>query len=182
VKKGYISKDSSGLKAEDAGTAFIAGKYPIFFSGSWWYGRFQSEITKYQWGTFLFPGAKMSPGSAGNMWVVPENAKNKGLAEKFIDITMSDKIQALIGNNGGVPVAAKTSDITDEKSKELIANFNTLTGEDGIAYYPDWPTPTFYDQLNAGLQELINGTKDPAAVNKELGSEYQDGVDQIVNQ
>lgn len=182
VKKGYISKDASGLKAEDAGTAFIAGKYPIFFSGSWWYGRFQTDIKNYQWGTFLFPGAKMSPGSAGNMWVIPEKAKNKGLAEKFIDITMSDKIQALMGNNGGVPVAAKASEITDPKSKELIQNFNALTAEDGIAYYPDWPTPTFYDQLNAGLQELINGTKDPSAVNKELGSEYQDGVNQITNQ
>jgi raffinose/stachyose/melibiose transport system substrate-binding protein len=181
VKKGYISKSASGLKAEDAGTAFEAGKYPIFFSGSWWYGRFQTEIKNYQWGTFLFPGVKMSPGSAGNMWVVPENAKNKELAYKFIDITMRPAIQSIIGNNGGVPVAAKTSDITDPKSKELIANFNALTAEDGIGFYPDWPTPTFYDQLNAGLQELING-KSPSDVNKELGSEYQDGVDQIVNQ
>ncbi len=115
------------------------------------------------------------------MWVVPENAKNKELAYKFIDITMRPAIQSIIGNNGGVPVAAKTSDITDPKSKELIANFNALTAEDGIGFYPDWPTPTFYDQLNAGLQELING-KSPSDVNKELGSEYQDGVDQIVNQ
>lgn len=182
VNKGYIAKSASGLKAEDAGTAFEAGKYPIFFSGSWWYGRFQSEIKNYQWGTFLFPGVTMSPGSAGNMWVVPENAKNKELAYKFIDITMRPAIQSIIGNNGGVPVAAKTSDITDPKSKELIANFNALTAEDGIGFYPDWPTPTFYDQLNAGLQELINGTKSASDVNKELGSEYQDGVDQIVNQ
>lgn len=182
TNKGYISKDASGLKAEDAGTAFEAAKYPIFFSGSWWYGRFQSEIKNYDWGTFLFPGVKMSPGSAGNMWVVPENAKNKELAYKFIDITMRPEIQAIIGNNGGVPVAAKTSDITDPKSKELIANFNTLTAEDGIGFYPDWPTPTFYDQLNAGLQELINGTKSSTDVNKELGGEYQDGVDEIVNQ
>ncbi|WP_345763682.1 ABC transporter substrate-binding protein [Diaminobutyricibacter sp. McL0608] len=181
VTKGYISKSASGLKAEDAGTAFEAAKYPIFFSGSWWYGRFQTEIKNYQWGTFLFPGVKMSPGSAGNMWVVPENAKNKELAYKFIDITMRPEIQSIIGNNGGVPVAAKTSDITDPKSKELIANFNALTAEDGIGFYPDWPTSTFYDQLNAGLQELING-KSPSDVNKELGSEYQDGVDQIVNQ
>lgn len=179
VNKGYIAKSASGLKAEDAGTAFEAGKYPIFFSGSWWYGRFQSEIKNYQWGTFLFPGVKMSPGSGGNMWVVPENAKNKELAYKFIDITMRPAIQSIIGNNGGVPVAAKTSDITDPKSKELIANFNALTAEDGIGFYPDWPTPTFYDQLNAGLQELINGTKSASDVNKELGSEYQDGVDQI---
>ena len=61
--------------------------------------------------------------------------------------------------SGGVPVAAHAADITDPKSRELIDDFNTLTGEDGIAFYPDWPTATFYDQLNAGLQELINGTR-----------------------
>jgi raffinose/stachyose/melibiose transport system substrate-binding protein len=175
VNKGYISKDATGLKAEDAGTAFEAGKYPIFFSGSWWYNRFTTEIKNYQWGTFLFP-AKMSPGSAGNMWVVPTSAKNKDLAYKFIDITMSPKIQALMGNNGGIPVAANASDITDPRSKELIDNFTTLTKEDGIAFYPDWPTATFYDQLNAGLQELLNGTKSAADVNTELGSEYQAGI------
>lgn len=175
-KKGYISKNATGMKAEDAGTAFEAGKYPIFFSGSWWYGRFTNEINKFDWGTFLFPGSTMSPGSAGNMWVVPSNAKNKDLAYKFIDITMSPKIQALMGNHGGVPVAANAADITDAKSKELIANFNTLSQRDGIAFYPDWPTPTFYDQLNAGLQELLNGAKSPKDVNTQLGSEYEAGI------
>jgi len=51
-----------------------------------------------------------------------------------------------------------------------------LTQKDGIAFYPDWPTPTFYDQLNAGLQELVNGTKTPAEVSSELGSEYKAGI------
>jgi len=179
--KGYISTDASGIKAEDAGTAFIAGTNPIFFSGSWWYNRFTTEITGFDWGTFLYPGAALTPGSAGNMWVIPEKARNKELAEKFIDITMRPEIQALIGNNGGVPVAADAADITDPKSKELIDNFNTLTGADGIAFYPDWPTPTFYDQLNAGLQELINDTKSPADVLEQLGGQYQSGVDDIVN-
>jgi raffinose/stachyose/melibiose transport system substrate-binding protein len=41
VKKGYIAKNSAGVKAEDAGTSFMAGKFPMFFSGSWWYGRFE---------------------------------------------------------------------------------------------------------------------------------------------
>ena len=178
--KGYISTDASGLKAEDAGVGFISGDYPIFFSGSWWYGRFVNEITDFEWGTFLFPEAELSPGSAGNMWVVPEKAKNKELAYQFIDITMRPEIQALLGNNGGVPVAADEADITDEKSRELIANFNTLTGQDGLAFYPDWPTATFYDELNAGLQELVNGTKSPADVQQQLGEQYQAGVDDIV--
>jgi raffinose/stachyose/melibiose transport system substrate-binding protein len=178
--KGYLSTDASGLKAEDAGVNFINGDAPIFFSGSWWHNRFTTEIDGFEWGTFLFPGAEMSPGSAGNMWVIPERAKNKELAADFIDITMRPEIQALIGNNGGVPVAADPADITDEKSAELIANFNALTDRDGIAFYPDWPTPTFYDELNAGLQELVNGTKSPAEVQQQLGEQYQAGVDDIV--
>ena len=180
TEKGWISTDSSGLKAEDAGVGFISGDYPIFFSGSWWYGRFQSEISDFEWGTFLFPESELSPGSAGNMWVVPEKAKNKELAYEFIDITMRPEIQAILGNNGGVPVAADEADITDEKSKELIANFNALTEKDGIAFYPDWPTPTFYDELNAGLQELVNGTKSPADVQQQLGEQYDAGVEDIV--
>jgi raffinose/stachyose/melibiose transport system substrate-binding protein len=177
---GYISTDATGFKAEDAGTAFINGTYPMFYSGSWWHNRFTTEVTGFEWGTFLFPEAEMSPGSAGNMWVVPEKAANKELAYEFIDITMRPEIQALIGNNGGIPVAADPADITDPKSQELIGNFTTLTERDGIAFYPDWPTATFYDQLNAGLQELINGTKTPAEVNEQIGGQYQSGVDDII--
>lgn len=33
VDKGYISKDCTGTKAEDAGQAFMNGTYPMFFSG-----------------------------------------------------------------------------------------------------------------------------------------------------
>lgn len=43
----------------------------MMISGSWWYGRFAEEITGFQWGTFLFPGNKLHPGSSGNLWVVP---------------------------------------------------------------------------------------------------------------
>jgi raffinose/stachyose/melibiose transport system substrate-binding protein len=179
VDKGYISKDSTGIKAQDAGDAFQGGSAPMFYSGSWWYGTFTAGIKNFNWGTFLFPGSTMSPGSSGNLWVVPTKSKNKDLAYKFIDITMSKKIQNLMGNNGGIPVAATASAITDAKSKELIANFNTLTARDGLAFYPDWPTPSFYDQINTALQKLVNGTETPSAVLDELGGEYATGVKQI---
>lgn len=35
VDKGYISKDCTGIKAEDAGQSFMNGTYPMFFSGTW---------------------------------------------------------------------------------------------------------------------------------------------------
>ena len=181
VDAGYISSDATGLAAEDAGTGFINGTYPIFYSGSWWYGRFIDEMDA-NWSTFLFPGSDMAPGSGGNLWVVPARAGDKDLAYQFIEITLRPEIQAIIGNNGGVPVAADASEITDAKSQELITNFNTLLERDGLAFYPDWPTPTFYDELNAGLQGVVNGTLDPAAANQQIGADYEAGLPAVAQQ
>jgi raffinose/stachyose/melibiose transport system substrate-binding protein len=176
VKNGYISKDSSGIKAEDMGVAFEQGKYPIMVSGSWWYGRFKDEIKKFDWGTFLFPGNKFAPGSSGNIWVVPKGSKHKSLANDFIDITMSPDIQNLLGNSGGIPVAADTTKITDHKNKELLNNWNTLLSNDGLAFYPDWPAPGYYDVLVAGAQGLITGTKSPDAMLNSIAKPYQDNL------
>ncbi|MDR8408596.1 extracellular solute-binding protein [Nonomuraea sp. 3-1Str] len=181
VKKGYLDKNSAGLKAEDMGVAFMKGTYPMMISGSWWYGRFASEIKKFEWGHFLFPGATMSPGSSGNVWVVPEKSENKDLAYDFIDITMSKDIQNLLGNSGGVPVAADPAAITDPKSKELIESFNKLTSADGLAFYPDWPAPGYYDVMVAGVQNLVNGSKTPAQVLDELAKPYEDNLADIGN-
>ncbi|MDR1807679.1 MAG: extracellular solute-binding protein [Propionibacteriaceae bacterium] len=43
VDKGYIASDSAGLVAEDMGTGFISGQYPIMISGSWWFARVKDE-------------------------------------------------------------------------------------------------------------------------------------------
>jgi raffinose/stachyose/melibiose transport system substrate-binding protein len=172
VKKGYISEKSSGTKAEDAGVSFIQGKSPILFSGSWWYGRFKTE-TKFDWGTFLWPDTDLTLGSGGNLWVVPKGAGNKELAYDFIDITMSEKIQNLLGNKGGVPVAADPAAITDPQAKDLIADFNTLSDRDGLAFYPDWPVPGYYDVLVSETQKLITGGTKPDAYLDAIGEAYE---------
>jgi raffinose/stachyose/melibiose transport system substrate-binding protein len=160
VQKGYISKSSTGANAEQTGVSFLQGKSPILFSGSWWYGRFQDEA-KFDWGTSLWPGSNLTLGSGGNLWIVPKGAKNKELAYDFIDITLSKKIQNLLGNKGGVPVAADASAITDPKAKTLIGDFNTLSRRDGLAFYPDWPVAGFYDVLVSETQKLMTGSAEP---------------------
>jgi raffinose/stachyose/melibiose transport system substrate-binding protein len=179
VSKGYIAKNSAGIKAEDMGVAFEQGKFPIMISGSWWYGRFASEIKNFDWGTFLFPGNTLHPGSSGNLWVVPEKSKAKSLAYDFIDITMKPEIQTLLGNNGGVPVAADPSTITDAKNKELVDTFNKVSTADGLAFYPDWPAPGYYDVLVGGIQGLINGSKKPGAFLDEIAKPYNDNLADI---
>jgi raffinose/stachyose/melibiose transport system substrate-binding protein len=175
VSKGYIAKSSSGVKAEDMGVAFEQGKFPMMISGSWWYGRFTNEIKNYQWGTFLFPGNKLQPGSSGNIWVVPSKAKNKSLAYDFINITMKPKVQDLLGNSGGVPVKFDASKITDQRNKELLDNWEKVTKGDELAFYPDWPAAGYYDVMVAGVQNLTNG-KNPNSVLDDLAKPYNDNL------
>jgi raffinose/stachyose/melibiose transport system substrate-binding protein len=176
VHKGYLDKNATSIPAEDMGTAFIQGKFPMMVSGSWWFGRLQKEISGFKWGSFLWPGGPMSAGAGGNIWVVPKNSKNRDLAYDFINITMSKQNQNLLGNNGGVPVAADVGAITDAKSKSLIDNFNTLSNRDGLAYYPDWPVPGYYDVLTAATQKLINGSASPGQVLDEIAKPYNDNL------
>jgi raffinose/stachyose/melibiose transport system substrate-binding protein len=181
VSNGYIAGDSAGIGAEDMGIAFTQGDFPMVITGTWWFGRFIEEISDFEWGTFLFPGNDLHPGSSGNLWVVPERSSNKELAYDFIDITMRPEIQNLLGNSGGVPVAADPAQITDEKSAELIALFNSILDADGLAFYPDWPAPGYYDTLVAAVQELINGTKSPAEMLDDIAGPYEDNLASIGN-
>jgi raffinose/stachyose/melibiose transport system substrate-binding protein len=175
VKKGYIAKNSVSVKSEDAGVAFMQGKFPMMFSGSWWFGRVQKEA-KFNWDTFGWPGSNMTLGSGGNIWVVPKGSKNKDLAYDFIDLTMKKGIQNTLGNNGGVPVAADPAAVTDAKSKELIQNYTTLIQNNGLAYFPDWPVAGFYDTLVSQTQKLINGSATPDKVLSDLQKAYDSGL------
>ena len=175
VKAGYVAEDSASLKAEDMGVAFINGTVPMMVSGSWWYGRVVAEA-QFDWSIFNVPGNTLNAGSSGNLWVVPENSANKELAYEFIDITMRPEIQALLGNNGGLPLAADPADVTDAKSQELITAFNEVLENDGLAFYPDWPVPGYYDVLVSAFQSLINQSKSPEEVLTEIGTAYEDGV------
>jgi raffinose/stachyose/melibiose transport system substrate-binding protein len=73
-------------------------------------------------------------------------------------------------------VAADPSAITDPQSAELIKNFNTLAGNDGLAFYPDWPVPGFYDVLVSAFQSAINQSKTPAEVMTAIEGPYTEGV------
>jgi raffinose/stachyose/melibiose transport system substrate-binding protein len=176
VNKGYVAKDAAGVDAEAMGTAFMAGDFPIMVSGSWWYGRVQSTVKDFEWGSFLFPGSDLALGSSGNLWVVPENSENKELAYDFIDITMKKANQNLLGNSGGIPVAADPAAITDEKSKTLIENYQTLVDRDGLGFYPDWPVPGYYDVLVSATQKLINGSASVDEVLDELAGPYEENL------
>lgn len=175
--KSYISTDSTGIPAQDAGNAFVAGDYPLFFSGTWWAGAFVDDITSFEFDQFLFPGTDFVPGSGGNLWVVPEKADNKELAYDFIEITMSEEVQNLLGEEGQVPVAADLDAIESPLGQLVLGEFTKLqeSTEGGLAWYPDWPVPGLNDVLIQNNTELVQGTKTPQQAVESIRTAYDQG-------
>ncbi|MFI9340704.1 extracellular solute-binding protein [Streptomyces sp. NPDC052773] len=172
LDKGYFEKKDVGLKGSDMTEQFVSQKRPIMVGGNWWFGSLTTDIEDFKWSTAPFPGSEKTLGSGGNHWVIPTKAKNKKLAEDFIDITMSDKIQKLIGEQGNVPLAAQADTITNPRAKELITAFDTYQSDNGLAFYPDWPVTGYYDTWLAATQNLMNGGK-PDTVLDELAAPYE---------
>ncbi len=141
----------------DANNAFAQGENPLFIGGTWNFSNYMAQIKDFNWGVFLMPGKQFTTGSAGNLWAVPTNAKNKDLAYEFIDLTLQPKAQTLMANEGGIAVAADLDQVTNQASKELNEGFATIVANDGLAFYPDWPAPGYIDVLGAALQKLIAG-------------------------
>jgi raffinose/stachyose/melibiose transport system substrate-binding protein len=181
MKKGYVDDNVAGLKAEDMGVSFINGTYPMMVSGSWWFGRLSTDM-KANWGVFNFPGNRLVPGSSGNLWVIPAKADSPNLAKDFIDITLSPEVQKVLAAKGGLPVVqVDDSVITDPNVKALTSNFQNIVQQDGLAFYPDWPVPGYYDVIVAQLQGLVNGNQDVATTLKGLGQAYEQGKQDLLN-
>lgn len=174
VANGYYGDNATGVIYDDANAAFVQGVTPMDLTGSWAFGGFIDQITSFEWGIFVMPGKQFNTGSGGNLWVVPENAKNKDLAYDFIGLTLAQDAQTVMANAGGIPVNADLTQIENPKIQELNAAFSSIVENDGIAFYPDWPVPGFMDVLGAGLQELIGGSMSPSDFLDSLDEAYND--------
>lgn len=172
--KGYISKDSTGLKDPDAAGLFTGGKAPIYVSGTWNLGTFASTIKTFKWGQFLIPTPRYSVGSTGNLWVVPKGSQNKDLAYDFIGLTLSPKYQTELANNGGVAIAADPATITNPIGQVAAKLFTDISKKGGLGFYPDWPVPGFYDVLTQKTSGLLGGTLTPEQFVEQVKTTYDD--------
>lgn len=175
VEKGYLSKDATGMKADDMAAQFTSGASPFVVTGTW-YGASFGGIEGFTASQFLFPGNHLSAGSTGNIWVVPNGADNKDLAYEFISLTLSQDVQNLMGNSGGVPIAADPAQITDRIGSLETELFNQLVAQGGLGFYPDWPVPGFYNEVLQATQAVIGGNATPEEFAQRLKDAYDDGM------
>ncbi len=180
LQKGYLGKKLGSLTQSDQEQAFIAGKYPMMFDGSWEFAQVKSAV-KFRWGTLLYPGAGYNEGLTSQLLSVPTNAKNKDLAYDFIGDMLSAKVQNAFANEGDLQLRSDPAAISDATSKALNAQFQTLKTGDKLSYFPDYPVPGLLEELESEMQGMANGTKTAAQFDADLQKFYDSGKSQLAH-
>ena len=172
VQKGYFDPNATGIDYDTSHPAFYAEKkHPMMLTGSWLYGVVINNA-QIDWDVFVMPGKNLNTGSGGNLFVVPQNAKNKEAAYDYLDLVLGEPAQTVMANAGGIPVNADVSAIEDPKIKKLNELFSNLVKSDALAFYPDWPVPNFMEVLGGGLQGLLAGSDDVDGFLETISAEY----------
>lgn len=82
LDKGFISRNVTGMKAEDTTQAFIKGEYPIYQTGTWNQGRFVKQIKSFDWDAAGHAGIQLhAVGCAGNLLVIPEKSHRRSVRQ-----------------------------------------------------------------------------------------------------
>jgi raffinose/stachyose/melibiose transport system substrate-binding protein len=180
LQKNYLGTQLGSLTQADQEQAFISGKYPMMFDGSWEFSQVKSAA-KFDWGTLTFPGAAFNEGLTSQLLSVPTSAKNKGYADEFINDMLSAKVQNQLGKSGGLPLRSDTSVITDSQTKAFTEQFNELKSNDKLSYFPDYPVTGLLEFLESQMQGMANGTKTAAQFDSALQTFYNNGKKQLAN-
>jgi len=175
---GYLIEGYEGLGEADAWGLFAAGEGAMLLQGSWLSGDLASAMGE-NVGFFLMPPASpevpaLHVGGVGIPYGITTNAENPDLAAEFINSLVSERALELMVEQSILPARPVPADkiVAGTLAGDLYTAFNTANETDTVGHYMDWATPTFYDTLTAGLQELLAGQTDPATFTAALQADY----------
>ncbi|SKC76589.1 ABC transporter substrate-binding protein [Krasilnikoviella flava] len=167
VAKGYIPKDSLGIKYPDAEQAFLTGKTAIYPMGSWFAGTEAKAEEKAEIGVFRAPAVAGvdAPAMGANIaspYSILKSSESQDAAAELVEflVTDQDAVASQLEVDGNFRDGYEYE--MDDLGKELLqivadtpAESYTPTGQG----YGERTLPTGYsDEINAQTQALIGGT------------------------
>ena len=176
VKKGYIGKKSSGLKAEDAGRLLHPGQVPdpvlrqlvvrpLQDGGQVRLGHL--PVARHQ------PHPRLRRQPLGR----PQGRQEQGPGLRLHRHHHVEEDPEPARQQGRRPGRGRPR--RDHRPARPRSSSRTSTpsaDSDGLAFYPDWPVPGFYDVLVSETQKLITGSEKPDAYLSALQEAYDKGV------
>ena len=177
VRKGYLDPSASGISTDAAAAEFGKGDSAFYISGTWQLDRLTSDLGDKAGFVALNGAGSPDPetmGGEGLAWAMTTGSKHPDVAGAYIDfITNAHAAQVLVDTDNLPAVPPEGwSPKAGTLGADIAAQWKSVNASDGLTPYLDYTTPTFYDTLSNGAQDLLTGQKTAQQFADSLQADY----------
>lgn len=178
VDKGYVTDGANGVSRDDAVSTFGKGGSAFLITGTWYQATLEAAKSAKDIGfTALTPAGAKTPvtmGGEGLAWAITSKTKNANAAAAYIDFITNAKAASTLVDKGNLPTVVPDDDTpaTGTIAGDITSNYKTISSSNNITPYLDYATPTFYDTITSGMQDLVAGKATPEQYTKTLQDDY----------
>jgi raffinose/stachyose/melibiose transport system substrate-binding protein len=166
VKKGYFTPGFNGTGYDPAWQSFAKGKGRFLIAGTWVTADLADRMGE-KVGFTLMPGKDPSnPVSLGGEslpFAITSASKSPDVAAAYIDFITDANAAKVLTETDNLPAMKGAPVPEGGVSADVAAAWKKLNDADGVIPYLDYTTPTFFDDVSAAIQELLDGKSSPQA-------------------
>jgi raffinose/stachyose/melibiose transport system substrate-binding protein len=179
-QKDYFTPGFGGGGYDNSVANFAEGQGLFMITGNWIVGDLGADNPDF--GFFPLPpmtadGPPASTGGAGFPLAITVGSKHPDAAAAYIDWMNGDHAAELLLKAGQIPLASGVGGSSVEPGTvlaDVVSTASNVSRANGIVPYEDWATPTFYDTLSAGVQELMGMRVTPQQFVNDAQQDYSD--------
>ena len=177
AEAGYFTKNFNGVGYDPAYKQFADGAGPFLIAGTWLL-RDLTDLMGDRLGFMLVPPAEtggdpQSLGGESLPFAITAKSEHPEVAAAYIDFLTDANAADVLVRTGNLPAMPAEAQPRGAAGQDVFEAWRTLTDADGLVPYLDYATPTFYDTITAGVQQLMAGRESPSEFTEALQGDFE---------
>ena len=177
AEAGYFTDNFNGVGYDPAYKQFADGAGPFLIAGTWLL-RDLADLMGNRLGFMLVPPAEtggdtQALGGESLPFAITAKSEHPEVAAAYIDFLTDANAADVLVRTGNLPAMPAEAQPRGAAGQDVFEAWRTLTDADGLVPYLDYATPTFYDTITAGVQQLMAGRESPGEFTEALQGDFE---------
>ena len=173
----YFTNNFNGVGYDPAYKQFADGAGPFLIAGTWLL-RDLTDLMGDRLGFMLVPPAEtggdtQALGGESLPFAITAKSEHPEVAAAYIDFLTDANAADVLVRTGNLPAMPAEAQPRGAAGQDVFEAWRTLTDADGLVPYLDYATPTFYDTITAGVQQLMAGRESPSEFTEALQGDFE---------
>lgn len=175
--KGWLTEGSNGVSRDTAISDFSQGKALFTVQGTWQASTLEKNMGE-DVGFFVLNSnvgnEPVTTGGEGLGWAITSKSAHPDVAAAYIDFVTNAKAAESVIKTGNISTVLPDdyAPTAGTVNADIAEAYRSIGKSDGVVPYLDYTTPTAYDTIAAGMQDLIGGKLTPSDLTKQLQDNY----------